>query len=724
MTSFLTDVLITAGKLEKLNLDEKVSEIQKEISKLKNDVQNFMNDNHVDFTAKLTRDQHLLVKAENMLTQMNDLQMRIDSQVKIKLSGSTKELQELSQTLKEANISLQLSNQLLSLHECIKSIKQFHEGKQYVRAAETLQNMHALLQDPQNSLQELDIYVAIMEEHCNLCSLFISDVACLLHKRICWTGVDSTKDEKTTTLSIKDDFEDMQDLITGLHLVDDLSNFLMTFTKTLMNSIITPIIKNNCSVQVVHEKVFTVEILDKKKVPSYKSVLYNLELLFKFLYQHFNIKIDDEETFLQKMRPYLMDQLAECLTTDCISRTIPTSSTDLKNFEPVIKTINDFQSFLVQIGFITSDQLFLSEYTKNIDILFIDKICQDLLKKAKNIMKKDLHDCMRHEPKVPFKFSEDEYENHEMEIKKNLSENTFQLPACQISKSANETLELARNILEEACCSSDACAIRLFYTCRNVFEMYAGLVREHHRKFLETIPQQVALFHNNCMYLAHHLLTLGYEYRDKLPTSVQRLNLTFADQTLVLRDVGSKCFLEHMKYQRNIILDILRESGLASLGQTSTLHPNTERTLRQCIRQLELLKTVWLDVLPINIYCKAVGCITNSMIEDLVTRVTSVEDIPSDVASELVVLFNMVTKRAPLIFPQPDTIHLYVRKWSKFLELINVLGASLKEIEARWGNGAGPLAQEFTALQTKQLIRALFQNTERRSNLLASIKQQ
>lgn len=63
------------------------------------------------------------------------------------------------------------------------------------------------------------------------------------------------------------------------------------------------------------------------------------------------------------------------------------------------------------------------------------------------------------------------------------------------------------------------------------------------------------------MYLAHHILTLGYEYRDKLPESLKKTNLTFADQILVLRDVGSACFLEHMKYQRNIIFDILKESG-------------------------------------------------------------------------------------------------------------------------------------------------------------------
>lgn len=51
-------------------------------------------------------------------------------------------------------------------------------------------------------------------------------------------------------------------------------------------------------------------------------------------------------------------------------------------------------------GFLSKDQLFLSEYTSNIDKLFIDRICQDLLVKARNIMKKDLHDSIRYEPQV------------------------------------------------------------------------------------------------------------------------------------------------------------------------------------------------------------------------------------------------------------------------------------------------------------------------------------
>lgn len=67
--------------MEKVNLHEKISEIQKEITKLKYDVKNFMDVNYVEFTSKLTRDQHLVSKGEKLLEEMNSLQRRVDDQV-------------------------------------------------------------------------------------------------------------------------------------------------------------------------------------------------------------------------------------------------------------------------------------------------------------------------------------------------------------------------------------------------------------------------------------------------------------------------------------------------------------------------------------------------------------------------------------------------------------------------------------------------------------------
>ena len=64
----------------------------------------------------------------------------------------------------------------------------------------------------------------------------------------------------------------------------------------------------------------------------------------------------------------------------------------------------------------------------------------------------------------------------------------------------------------------------------------------------------------------------------------------------------------------------------------------------------------------------------------------------------------------------------YIHLWPRFQELQHLLGASLKDIEDRWASGRGPLAAHFAADEVKQMIRALFQNTDHRAAILARIK--
>jgi hypothetical protein len=47
--------------------------------------------------------------------------------------------------------------------------------------------------------------------------------------------------------------------------------------------------------------------------------------------------------------------------------------------------------------------------------------------------------------------------------------------------------------------------------------------------------------------------------------------------------------------------------GLATLGEDPNITQTIEKAVRQCLRQLELLQTVWMDVLPATVYCKSVG---------------------------------------------------------------------------------------------------------------------
>uniref|UniRef100_A0A0C9R4G9 Zw10_0 protein n=1 Tax=Fopius arisanus TaxID=64838 RepID=A0A0C9R4G9_9HYME len=610
-SSLVAKVLRTTGKIEAADLKNKISEIQKEIIALKTDVNQFIEDNYVDFLAKVEKDTILIERSEKLVDSMKGLKNRIEDQIKVELSGSTKELKSLSQTLEASNISLELSSQLLDLHTSLKTMEKLQQENRYVEAAKVFKRMHKILnRREKNDLKLLNIYPPIRDFYFTTYSTFLSTITEIWEQNVCWTdaqGTESTKNSAHSSTSLKLDCQpkDIQDLVEALHYVEELTPTLQFFCTKILKRFIIPIIHHDCSVYVVEKTVFNVTVLNESQSPTYKSTLHNLKLLFQFLNQHFQCKIE-QKTFIGLISEQLSERIEEELIKNCISKTIPDSSAGLQNFKEVEETVQVFEDYLVEIGFLLPEDFFLSQYISNVDRLYIDKKCQGLLNTAREIMRKDLHDSFKYEPEVSeLPKSLKNCSNIIMERK--LSEKTFQLPACQVSKSARQILQLVRSILDELTRSPEACSVRLYYMSRNIFEMYAGAVPEYHKKFLETVPQQVALFHNNCMYFAHHLMTLGYEYQQKIPTHLEKHNVTYVDLTLKLRVVGAEYFMNHMKYQRNIITEIINDSGLSQLGQSSKLPPSTEKALRQCVRQLELLKTVWSEVLPVNTYCKALG---------------------------------------------------------------------------------------------------------------------
>lgn len=142
-------------------------------------------------------------------------------------------------------------------------------------------------------------------------------------------------------------------------------------------------------------------------------------------------------------------------------------------------------------GFIRESESIFTNYVKNVDKLYVDKLSLNLLMQASELMKKDLNDSFKYESENNIKDFQDDCWHLDPKIEQKLNKNSFQLPSCQISKSAREILQLVENILDEVTLSPESCAPKLFYTSRNIFEEYIWIVPEYHKNFLETIPQQV-----------------------------------------------------------------------------------------------------------------------------------------------------------------------------------------------------------------------------------------
>lgn len=65
---------------------------------------------------------------------------------------------------------------------------------------------------------------------------------------------------------------------------------------------------------------------------------------------------------------------------------------------------------------------------------------------------------------------------------------------------------------------------------------------------------------------------------------------------------------------------------------------------------MDLLKNVWLNVLPDSMYNITFGSLLNDFCQDIIKRILSLEDISATVASELSELIEVILDKAPGLF--------------------------------------------------------------------------
>lgn len=134
-----------------------------------------------------------------------------------------------------------------------------------------------------------------------------------------------------------------------------------------------------------------------------------------------------------------------------------------------------------------------------------------------------------------------------------------------------------------------------------------------------------------------------------------------------------------------------------------------------------LLKNVWQAVLPPSKYNKCMGGLLDDICVGLIRKITQLEDISTTQSDVFNRTIEQVIQKSQELFEDPTEIILHVQCWTKFNQLKTILNASLLEINEQWADGKGTIAMNFSVVEMKSLIRALFQNTKRRELILHSI---
>ncbi|XP_059207248.1 centromere/kinetochore protein zw10 homolog [Centropristis striata] len=765
MASFVTEVLASSGKLEKEDLSSKITKMSRKVQDTKEEVCDMINKRYNDFLPNLQASEELMVQVDEVSKEMDALKDFVETEVQQNIHVSVAEYAKLKDQMEKNTIIITMLGHLKEFHSAMEESTEALLDKKYVDAANQLERARASVDSLKDwKTSQLPLLSALRSE------LTVQRENLIYHlgdewKRLVIWRLPSSKEPAGLKSFLKvqlnlshacnkDDEMKPPALLRGvlqaLAIQGDLQHKIKLFSQVLLKTMLKPLVMYpSLSVTVTEQQeggtILALECLkeseEERSTPS--QVYSKLLLVLRTLHSHLlDVSIGNKKlsAILGEM---IWEEISQCIIQECLLNSIPTNSSQLEKYNTVIKETEEFEKSLKEMEYLQGDSTDLLKYARNVNCHFASKKCKDVIVAARKLMTSKMHNTVKitpnyklRLPKLPAPASEAKVmketvrDEITMENSKQLSAMSLCLPACRISESVQQLMELALNTLSEAVGSSTQCAFQLFFTVRNVFQLFCDVVPMYHKENLVKFPHLAAIQHNNCMYLAHHLLTLSHHFRTHLPQQLSQGVATFVDMVPGFRKLGAQCFLAQMNVQRAELLERLSTAHNFCNLDDEDNYIAASKAVRQVIHQLKQLGTVWQDVLPVGIYCKAMGTLLNTAITEVIAKIMMLEDISSEDGEHLHTLCQTIIEEGPLVFTPlvegnkkyQEEVPLYVRKWSTFKELVIVLRANLQEIVDRWADSKGPLALEFSSSEVKNLIRALFQNTERRAVALTKIK--
>uniref|UniRef100_A0A8C6XKL8 Centromere/kinetochore protein zw10 homolog n=1 Tax=Naja naja TaxID=35670 RepID=A0A8C6XKL8_NAJNA len=777
-SSLVEAVLACSGQPKDEGLGGRLARLSRRAEDLKEEVCSMINQRYVEFLPSMQSAEDLESQVEELSAGIDQLRSRIENEVQQDLNVAIADFADLKQQLEREVLVLSVLKQLQEFDTALKQFGTLLPLKKYPSAAGHLNMARRSLKTMESRRGfELKILKALGRE----LTIQTQNILYLLdqewQRMVVWKLPQSQElsclEAATQTelhLCLPTEDPGVSTVLQAFAILGELEMKFKHFGQLLLKHVLKPLI---CcpSLRLSTEYSPDGVTLKFESVgsslghPSPLEVFAKLRSVFKVLHQHLlehpplspdtplgpckgeeGEETDPRPVLAEVLGNVVWKKMSDCLICDCLVHSIPSNSSQLAQYKEVIKATEDFEKALKDMKFLPEDSTDLLTYARNVNCHFANKKCQDVIVAARNLMTSEIHntvkvtpDSLLTLPTLTASGAGDQSKLPEgpelllkqvtnLENKTKLSRHTFSFPTCRISDSVQRLMALAYQTLQEASASTDQCCIQLFYLVRNIFHLFCDVVPMYHKENLQKLPQLAAIHHNNCMYIAHHLLTLGHQFRSQLSDGTA----TFIDLVPGFRKLGTKCFLTQMRVQKEELLERLSTSRNFSNLDDEDNYSAANRAVRQVLHQLKRLGKIWQDVLPVNIYCRAMGTLLNTALVEIISRVIALEDISAENADRLHALCKTVVDEGPRIFvPLPEEkenrhfqeeVPVYVPKWMMFQELMLVLQASLQEIVDRWAGSKGPLAAEFSPSEVKNLIRALFQNTERRAAALASIK--
>lgn len=275
----------------------------------------------------------------------------------------------------------------------------------------------------------------------------------------------------------------------------------------------------------------------------------------------------------------------------------------------------------------------------------------------------------------------------------------------------------------------------LYRSTRELLDLYRATIPAVHGGDISNIPRTAAVFHNDCAYFAHRLLTLGLEFRDRFPPdsedneSPMRKLCTFLDLVPMFRELAEQCMNDMVRHQKEQIsqiisprLQYLRDALGSSEGVVEW--SDAETALTAGLYHLCHLSQAWKSILPSEVFFITMGSLVDHLFSLFLDKVLGTTDISIQASQFVCGLFQSALRGISELFGQddntkPDSLSKKICKYSilydKFVAVGKFMNMNLSDINSSLSEG---VFRSVTGAELARLVTAVFSDSERRAKLL------
>jgi centromere/kinetochore protein ZW10 len=738
--SLVSAILKQSSELDNFHLEESIKRVEDKCENAKLEILEYLSSAYERFDEFIIRSDSITDLDKKIRDAVNDYQRvatHIQNDLQGRLAQSADKRKEVETRWKETEIKITFVQSLLEINEKINHCRQQIEQKQFLQATKVVKAVESLV----NLISEIgckaQVFKALLDELISL----KSDVKCELQEQwndcIKWTPPVPPTDCCNVSHTVPQNsphFEGVVKAAKNILSHAEWQQRVKKYATKVLTYVIEPLMTNKDLTVTIEtmEDHAVIKLTDSNPVqqPSVEDRLTELLMIFRVMCKM--VPQDEEKDWMSLLGEVIEPDMSSLLIKEFLSKY---SSSDQEVYQTISDGVANFECEIKSIGLVTDNYTELTDYTSNVDIHMTAQMCQQFLGTVRDVLMVPLHDAVSAssddtekwlaklelyrdidpQPSEDLQFADSEFDIRSLKVS---------FPHCLVSKSTKEFVELFINMLLKCTTTTSPVTAGKYYTTsRNMLELYMGVSEAYHKQSVGDLPRNAVLQHNNYMFVAHQLISLGYQFTSRVPLD----RVTFIDYVPRLRNLGENCFLSEMEKQSNNIIEFLKPvQDFEDISGSTVNQEALSQGIKQGFLHLYKLGRIYREVLPVDLARRSMGGLLNVLIKELVNRVLEMEDISVNDASYIHNLFESeILQKGPVALSLSDEEKVNLSKvcssWEQLKQIIFVLDADQDDIVKSWGQGKGLLAKHMSANDVKHMIKALFKNTNRRALTLSKI---